>query len=133
MLIKSGKAREQRRRRDQGSTNRRSGSPVQAEATGPKQRNLLAGYGLNPIEKKSYELLNVEAAKRIEEIVESTGLNSRDVLATLSDLDRTGIGRQLPGSHLPRERTNRRRIRPMHRKEGMAHQKWGASRPTRHL
>lgn len=70
---------------------------VQAEAMGSAQRNLLAGDGLNPTEKNTYELLSIEAAKPIDEIVESTGLNSSDVLATLFDLEMKGIIRQLPG------------------------------------
>jgi DNA processing protein len=70
---------------------------VQAEAMGSAQRNLLAGDGLNPTEKNTYELLSIEAAKPIGEIIESTGLNSSDVLATLFDLEMKGIIRQLPG------------------------------------
>jgi DNA-binding MarR family transcriptional regulator len=70
---------------------------VQAEAMGSAQRNLLAGDGLNPTEKNTYGLLSIEAAKPIDEIVESTGLNSSDVLATLFDLEMKGIIRQLPG------------------------------------
>ncbi|MGB2637182.1 MAG: DNA-processing protein DprA [Candidatus Acidiferrum sp.] len=70
---------------------------VQAEAMGSEQRNLLAGDWLNPTEKRIYELLSIETAKPIDEIVESTGLNSSDVLATLFDLEMKGIIRQLPG------------------------------------
>jgi DNA processing protein len=70
---------------------------VQAEAMGSAQRNLLAGDGLNPTEKKIYELLSIKAAKPVDEIVESTGLNSSDVLATLFDLEMKGIIQQLPG------------------------------------
>jgi DNA processing protein len=71
---------------------------VQAESAGSGQRNLLAADGLSPIEKRIYDLLSTEESKPIDELVESTGLNSSEVLATLFDLELTGIIRQLPGS-----------------------------------
>ena len=70
---------------------------VQAESAGSEQRNLLAAEGLSPIEKRIYELLSTEDSKPIDELVESTGLNSSEVLATLFDLELKGIIRQLPG------------------------------------
>ena len=70
---------------------------VQAEALGTEQRNLLAGDGLNPIEKRIYELLSAEDSRHIDDLVETTGLNSSEVLATLFDLEMKGIIRQLPG------------------------------------
>jgi DNA processing protein len=70
---------------------------VQAEELESEQRNLLAADGLNPTEKKIYELLSAEAPRHIDDLVETTGLNSSEVLATLFDLEMKGIIRQLPG------------------------------------
>jgi DNA processing protein len=64
---------------------------VQAEAVESEQRNLLAADGLTPIEKKIYELLSAEQARHIDDMVETTGLNSSEVLATLFDLERKGF------------------------------------------
>jgi DNA processing protein len=62
-----------------------------------EQRNLLAADGLNPTEKMVYELLSAEEPRHIDDIVETTGLNSSEVLATLFELEMKGIIRQLPG------------------------------------
>src|SRR5580704_3578016 len=70
---------------------------VQAEQPETEQRNLLAAASLNGSEKKLYELLNAEEPIPIDDIVERSGLNSSDVLATLFDLEMKGIIRQLPG------------------------------------
>ena len=58
---------------------------------------MLAGDGLNPIEKRIYELLSAEESRHIDDLVETSGLNSSEVLATLFDLEMKGIVRQLPG------------------------------------
>jgi DNA processing protein len=70
---------------------------VQAEQPEADQRNLLAAASLNGSEKKLYELLNAEEPIPIDDIVERSGLNSSDVLATLFNLEMKGIIRQLPG------------------------------------
>jgi DNA processing protein len=70
---------------------------VQAEVVESEQRNLLAVDGLTPTEKKIYELLATEEPRHIDDLVETTGLNSSEVLATLFDLEMKGIIRQLPG------------------------------------
>lgn len=70
---------------------------VQAEAVESAQRNLLAADGLNATERKIYEMLSAEEARHIDELVENTGLNSSEVLATLFSLEMKGIIRQLPG------------------------------------
>ncbi len=69
---------------------------VQAEAMGSEQRNLFAGAALNQTGKRIYESLSIASAKPIDEIVERTGLNSSDVLATLFDLEMKGV-RQIAG------------------------------------
>jgi DNA processing protein len=73
---------------------------VQAEALESEQRNLLAADGLTPTETRIYELLSSEEPRPIDDIVETSGLNSSEVLATLFDLEMKGIIRQLPGKQL---------------------------------
>jgi DNA processing protein len=70
---------------------------LQAEQPEAEQRNLLAAASLDGSQKKLYELLNAEEPMPIDDIVERSGLNSSDVLATLFDLEMKGIIRQLPG------------------------------------
>jgi DNA processing protein len=70
---------------------------VQAEQPETEQRNLLAAAALNTSEKKLYELLSAEQPVPIDDIVERSGLNSSEVLATLFNLEMKGIIRQLPG------------------------------------
>jgi DNA processing protein len=75
---------------------------VRAEAPEIEQRNLLAAASLNSSEKKIYDLLSVDDPKHIDDIVENSGLNSSEVLATLFDLEMKGIVRQLPGKQFSR-------------------------------
>jgi DNA processing protein len=70
---------------------------VQAEQPETEQRNLLAAASLNGSEKKLYELLSAEEPMPIDDLVERSGLNSSEVLATLFNLEMKGIIRQLPG------------------------------------
>jgi DNA processing protein len=70
---------------------------VQAEQPETEQRNLLAAAALNGSEKKLYELLGPDASVHIDDIVERSGLNSSEVLATLFTLEMKGVIRQLPG------------------------------------
>jgi len=70
---------------------------VQAEVVESAQRNLWAEESLNPSAKKIYELLNAEETVPIDELVEKSGLNSSEVLATLFDLEMKGMIRQSPG------------------------------------
>ena len=70
---------------------------LQAEKPEAEQRNLLAAAALDGTEKKLYELLSTEAPVPIDDIVDRSGLNSSEVLATLFDLEMKGIIRQLPG------------------------------------
>jgi DNA processing protein len=72
-------------------------SLVRAEAPETEQRNLLAAASLNSSEKKIYELLFTDEPVQLDDILERSGLNSSDVLATLFDLEMKGIVRQLPG------------------------------------
>jgi|SRR5579883_88918 DNA processing protein len=70
---------------------------VQAEAVGTEQRNLLAESELSGSQRIIYELLGVDQPRHIDDIVESSGLNSSEVLATLFDLEMKRMVRQLPG------------------------------------
>ena len=75
---------------------------VQAEQPESEQRNLLAAASLNSSEKKIYDLLSTDEPKHIDDIVEQSGLNSSEVLATLFDLEMKGIIRQTPGKQFSR-------------------------------
>jgi DNA processing protein len=70
---------------------------VDAQRPEAEQRNLLAFASLGASEKKLYELLVTEESRHIDELVENSGLNSSEVLATLFDLEMKGVVRQLPG------------------------------------
>ena len=70
---------------------------TQAEPMEAEQRNLLVNEGLTDTEKKLYALLSAEEAQPIDYLVETSGLNSSEVLATLFTLEMKGIIRQLPG------------------------------------
>jgi len=70
---------------------------VKAERPEAEERNLLAAAALGASERKLYELLVVEETRHIDELVENSGLNSSEVLATLFDLEMKGVVRQLPG------------------------------------
>jgi len=70
---------------------------LQVEQPEAEQRNLLAAASLNGSEKKVYELLKADDPIHIDDIVERSGLNSSDVLATLFNLEMQGIVRQMPG------------------------------------
>jgi predicted Rossmann fold nucleotide-binding protein DprA/Smf involved in DNA uptake len=67
---------------------------VQAEQPEAEQRNLLLASSLVSSEKKIYDLLNSDEAVHIDDIVERSGLNSSEVLATLFDLETKG---RMPG------------------------------------
>jgi DNA-binding MarR family transcriptional regulator len=73
---------------------------VQAEAVESGQRNLLAENWLNGSQKTIYDLLNVEEPRPVDDIGETSGLNSTEVLATLFDLEMKGLVRQIPGKQL---------------------------------
>jgi DNA processing protein len=47
--------------------------------------------------RQIYDLLSMDKSRHIDEIVELSGLNSSQVLASLFDLEMKGLVRQLPG------------------------------------
>jgi len=61
----------------------------------PAQRNLLVAASPHT-EKKVYEMPGTDEAGHIDDIVDRSGLNSSEVLATLFDLERKGVVRQTP-------------------------------------
>ena len=58
---------------------------------------MLAAESLKLTGKKIYELLSHEDLRHIDDIVETSGLNSSEVLATLFEMEMKGLVRQLPG------------------------------------
>ena len=70
---------------------------VKAQKADSVERNQLAFASLEGSEKKLYELLSNDNLRHIDELVEDSGLNSSDVLATLFNLEMKGVIRQLPG------------------------------------
>jgi DNA processing protein len=70
---------------------------LQAEAVESEQCNALAASSLNQTEQKLYSPLSIEEPRHRDVLVEATGLNSSEVLATLFELEMKGIIRQLPG------------------------------------
>ena len=70
---------------------------MQLEAVESEQRDLLVADGLSPTEKKIYELLSAKESRPIDGLVETSGLNSNQVVARLFTLELRGIVRQLPG------------------------------------
>jgi DNA processing protein len=70
---------------------------VKAEKPEAEQRNLIVQTSLNTSERKIYDLLSTDEPRHIDDIVERSGLNSSEVLATLFDLEMKGLVRQSPG------------------------------------
>ena len=70
---------------------------VLAEQPEAERRNQLVEGALEGAQKKIYELLKADESMHIDDIVEQTGLNSSEVLATLFEMEMKGIVRQLPG------------------------------------
>jgi len=70
---------------------------VQLEAVESERRVLLVADGLSSTEKKVYELLSAEESRPMDGLVETSGLNSNQVVARLFTLELRGIVRPLPG------------------------------------
>jgi len=69
---------------------------LQAQQPEAEQRNLLAAVALNRPQKKLYDLLSTDQPVHIDDLMERSGLNSSEVLATLFDLEMKAVIRQLP-------------------------------------
>src|SRR5580698_6780053 len=77
-------------------------TPIRAEllpvdSPSSQERELLVEESLGPSERILYDLLAVDEARPVDDLVELSGLSSSEVLATLFDLELKGIVRQLPG------------------------------------
>ncbi len=77
-------------------------TPVRAElmpveTASAEERAALVEAGLGPAEKPLYDLLSVDQARHVDELVEVSGLSSSEVLAALFDLEMKSVVRQLPG------------------------------------
>jgi len=77
-------------------------TPVRAElmpveTASHEERAALIEQGLAPLERPLYGLLSVDEARHVDDLVETSGLSSSEVLAALFDLELKGVVRQLPG------------------------------------
>jgi predicted Rossmann fold nucleotide-binding protein DprA/Smf involved in DNA uptake len=70
---------------------------LQAEKPDAEQRDLLAAVARNGSENKLHERQSAQDQMHINDIAESAGLNSSKDLATLFELEKKGIIRELPG------------------------------------
>jgi hypothetical protein len=75
---------------------------VPAAAVKSEQRNLLVVEGLSQTEQRIYALLSIEEPKRIDDLGETTELNSREVPATLFELEMKALFGSCPESSLQR-------------------------------
>ena len=72
------------------------------DATSAAERASLFEAALSATEKKLYELIRVEEAIHVDELVERTGLSSSETLASLCEMEMRGIIRQMPGKQFIR-------------------------------
>jgi DNA processing protein len=82
-------------------------TPVHAEllpveSMSIQERANLMEQTLGERERLIYALLSVEQARHVDEIVELTGKNSPEVLATLLEMEMKGVIRQMPGKRFVR-------------------------------
>ena len=61
------------------------------------ERAAIIEESLGPAERPLYDLLSLDEARHVDELVENSGLSSSEVLAALFDLELKGVVRQLPG------------------------------------
>lgn len=67
------------------------------ETTTAEERASLVEASLSPTERTLYNLLGTDEARHVDELLESSGLSSSEVLASLFELEMKGVVRQLPG------------------------------------
>src|SRR5690348_5752825 len=77
-------------------------TPIRAELTpvesvGQSERTALVQESLGPSERPIYELLSTDQSCHVDQLVETSGLTSSEVLAALFDMEMKGVVRQLPG------------------------------------
>lgn len=74
--------------------------PVETPAAA--ERASLFEQSLSELEKTLFSLLSADQARHVDELVELSGLNSSQVLATLFELEMKSIVRQMPGKNFVR-------------------------------
>lgn len=67
------------------------------ETPGAAERASLFEASLSDTERALYALLGPDQARHVDELVETSGLNSSEVLAALFELEMKGMVRQMPG------------------------------------
>src|SRR2546428_5239175 len=72
------------------------------ESPGAEERAALFQSSLVGAESTLYAMLNTDEPRHVDELVERSGLNSSEVLATLFMLEMKGIIRQMPGKQFVR-------------------------------
>ena len=72
------------------------------DTTSAAERASLCEETLSAPEKKLYELIRIEEAIHVDELVERTGLSSSETLASLCEMEMRGIIRQMPGKQFVR-------------------------------
>jgi DNA processing protein len=72
------------------------------DTTSPAERASLCEEALSVTEKKLYELIRVDETIHVDDLVERTGLNSSETLASLCEMEMRGIIRQMPGKQFLR-------------------------------
>lgn len=63
-----------------------------AEMPEAAKRDSMVRASPNPVEKRIYDLWSADESRQIDDIVQRSGLNSSEVLATLFDLEMKGVG-----------------------------------------
>jgi DNA processing protein len=67
------------------------------DATSQQERATLFEQSLSETERTLFALLSTDQARHVDELVEQSGLNSSEVLASLFELEMKNFVRQLPG------------------------------------
>ncbi len=67
------------------------------ETTTAEERASLIEQSLPPTQRMLYDLLGVEKARHVDDLMETSGLSSSEVLAALFELEMKGVIRQMPG------------------------------------
>ena len=71
--------------------------PVRVKTANSEQHTLLVEQALEPNERVFCDLWSTDESRRVDDVMESSGLTSSEVLASRFDLELKGVVRQLPG------------------------------------
>jgi len=72
------------------------------ETPGAEKRSTLFADGLEPEQRKLWDLLSVDQPSHVDELLEKSGMTSSGVLAALCELELKGMVRQIPGKQFVR-------------------------------